>query len=257
MFLAPFYAFFARAFYRDVGIHWRGMAYAYLLLLLAVSWIPLSVDVYVQWSGFLADDAPAITRQIPSITIENGRLYADVDQPYFIRTTDPDEVFAIIDTTGQIDSLDEGTARLLLTDSQIIIKKTDTETRVYDLSGVQEFYLDGSKAQRWLRLASTGALIVLYPVVVAGSYGYRLVQVLFYSAMGLLLARALGCSLKYAGIVRVALVAITPAVVLKTVVEISGLSFPFAWVLYFAVAMGYLAFGLHANRDEKEAAAAE
>ena len=52
----------------------------------------------------------------------------------------------------------------------------------------------------------------------------------------------------YAGIVRVALVAITPNILLKTVLWLADISFPYAWLLYFAVAMGYLAFGLSSNR---------
>ena len=247
VFVTPFYSFFSRALFRDVGTHWRGSAFAYLLFLLAVCWIPFSVGVYFQWSAFVVDEAPAITEQIPAITIENGRVFADVDQPYFIRTTEPDEVFAIIDTTGQIDSLDERSARFLLTASEVMIKKNEAETRVYDLSSVQEFYMDGPKAQRWLGLAGRWALVLLYPAAVVGSYGYRLMQVLFYAVLGLLLAKLVGCRLNYAGIVRVALVAITPAIVLKTVLWIADISFPYAWLLYFAVAMGYLAFGLSSN----------
>ena len=43
--------------------------------------------------------------------------------------------------------------------------------------------------------------------------------------------------------------AMTPAIALKTLIGMAGLSFPFAWFVYFLVAMGYLAFGLFSNRD--------
>ena len=79
--VTPFYSFFSRALFRDVGTHWRGIAFAYLLFLLAVCWIPFSVGVYFQWSAFVVAEAPAITEQIPAITIEKGGVFEDVDQP--------------------------------------------------------------------------------------------------------------------------------------------------------------------------------
>ena len=119
----------------------------------------------------------------------------------------------------------------------------------YDLSKVQNFYLDGPTVDRWQRLLGTWGIVLLYPFAVAGSFVYRMFQSLFYSLIGLVLAQRVHCSLTYAGILSVTIVAITPAVLLKTVVWISGISIPFSWMLYFVVALAYVAFGLAPNRD--------
>jgi len=250
IFAAPFYSFFSRELFVDVGRRWGAKTFVYLLLVLALSWIPMMISMRSAWTEFLSGDAPAVTEQIPPITIENGHVSADVEQPHFIRTSEPDEVFAIIDTTGEITSLDGTTARMLLTESHLIARKNDNETRVYDLSAVQQFELDGPKVENWLRLFGTWGLILLYPLLVVGSYVYRIVQALFYSVFGLVFAKNMQSRLDYSGILRVTVVAVTPALVLKTLLGLGGASFPFSWVVYSLVAIGYVAFGVAANREE-------
>lgn len=248
IFSAPFYAFFSRDLYQDVGDHWRAVCFGYLFYLLAIAWIPILIGMVFSWSDFLDNDAPAITQQIPPITIENGRVLADVDQPYFIRSTESDEVFAIIDTTGQINALDDTSAVVLLTGSELISKKSDTETRVYDLSDVEYFYMDQPTLDWWLELSRMWGPIIIYPFMVAGSYLYRLLQMLFYSVIALLLGKVLNSSLGYDSILSITAVAITPAVVLKTLAWMIDITIPFSWLVYFLVAFGYIAFGMEASK---------
>lgn len=241
---AGYYAFFSRRFYEDVALRWRARAFVYLLLLLAVLWIPFMFTAVSGWNSFFRDEAPLLIQQIPPITIRNGSVTADVQQPYFMRDAENGTVFAIIDTTGEFTSLENTSARLLLTESQLFLSKSDAETRVYDLSAVQEFHFDDVKAERWLGLFGTWGLMVLYPMAVLGSYAYRIAQALFYTVFGLLILKLLGRSIGYAGLLRLAVVAATPAIVLKTVIQMLDATFAFSWALYFLVSMGYLAFGV-------------
>ena len=248
IFPTPFYAFFSRDLYQDVGNHWRAVCFGYLFYLLAIAWIPTVIGMFFSWADFLDNDAPAITQQIPAITIENGRVSADVDQPYFIHSTETDEVFAIIDTTGQINSLDNTSAVVLVTSSALISKKSDAETRVYDLSEVEHFYMDQTTLDWWLELSRMWGPIIIYPFMLAGSYVYRLLQLLFYSLIALLLGKALNSSLGYDSILSITAVAITPAVILKTLAWMIDITMPFSWLVYFLVAFGYIAFGIMANQ---------
>lgn len=248
VFTAPYYSFFSRALFVDVGRRWGAKTFGYLVLVLALMWIPFMLGVRSQWSDFLNDEVPALTQQIPPITIDNGLVIADVEQPHFIRIPE-NEVFAIIDTTGHFTSLEGTSAKLLLTDTRFFGKKSDTETRILDLSAVQNFYLDGPLVEKWMRLLGTWGVVLLYPVLVIGSFLFRIVQALFYSLFGLVIAKRLHCRLSYGSILRIAVVAITPAVVLKTLLEMAGLSSRFLWLIYFCIAIGYLAFGIASNAD--------
>ncbi len=248
--LAPMFSFFSPGLYRDVGARWRVKAFACLLLVLAVSWVPTMVEMSSGWRAFVADTLPEVVTQIPPITIRNGRVTADVEQPYFIHRPETDEPFAIIDTTGQFESLEGTPARLLLTENKLIVEKNTGETRIYPLGAVQEFYIDGAKAEGWIRTFGTWGLLVLYPIMVSGSFAYRVVQVLLYSAIGLLLAKVNESPLSYPGILAVTAVAVTPAIVAKTVVGMTGIKVPFGWgwLIYSAIVIGYVLLALEASK---------
>jgi hypothetical protein len=241
---AGYYSFFSRRFFADVTSRWGAETFVYLLFLLAVLWIPFMFTARSAWVTFLDEDAPSLVQQIPPITIDNGRVTADVEQPHFIRNSEDGEILAIVDTTGEFTSLEGTSARLLLTDSQLFVSKSNAETRLYDLSSVQDFYLDGPKVENWLRLLGTWGLVLLYPAAVLGSYVYRLLQALFYSIFGMMIAKALKRSLNYGSLLRVTVVAGIPAIILKTALQLLDVSFSFSWLFYFLISVGYLSFGI-------------
>jgi hypothetical protein len=243
---ALFYSVSSRELYVDVAYRWRVKTFVFLLSLLALillgfSWLPAVPGVRSAWEEFLANEGKAIIDQIPPITITNGRVSTDVDQPYFIRTPDTDEVLAIIDTTGTITSLDGTTAIILLTD-WLFILKGDDETRIHDLSEVEEFYLDGPLVERWLHRIAAWRFVL--PVLVIASFAYRFLQILFYSVFGMLIAGGMACGLSYGAVLRVTAVAIIPSVLVKTLLSTLGLSIPLSWLAFFLMTLGYLFFAL-------------
>ncbi|HXV77857.1 MAG TPA: DUF1189 family protein [Candidatus Polarisedimenticolaceae bacterium] len=250
IYVTPYYSFFSRALYVDVARRWRAGVFVYLLLVLALSWIPFIVRAQSSLSKFVRDDAPAVVEQIPPITIERGRVSAAVEQPHFIQSADTGELFGIIDTTGRFTSLDDTSAKVLLARSQLFARKNETETRVYDLSTIQHFYVDGPKISKWLGVLETWGAVMLYLLAVVGSYAYRLVQALFYSIIGLAISTSLRSGLTYGAVLRIVSVAITPAILVKTAVGLTGLTVPVAWGAYFLVAMAYTTFGISSNRNE-------
>ncbi len=246
---APYHSLVSRELYVDVARRWGANTLGYLLLVVAVLWIPFLFQARAGWSEFMAVEAPFFTEQIPPITIDHGRVTVDAEQPWLIRSPIPDGVVAIIDTSGRFTSLEGTAARVLVTDTQVIVRKNDTETRIFDLSGIEAFHLDAQRVEHWLQVAGTWGLLLLYPAVVLAAFCYHLVQALLYALLGLLIAGFLKCRLGYSAVLRVAIVALTPALLLKTVLSTVGVELPFAGFLYFLVAMGYLAFGLAANRE--------
>jgi hypothetical protein len=86
--------------------------------------------------------------------------------------------------------------------------------------------------------------VSLYPLALAGSFIYRVLQVLLYSLAGLLLVRAFGARMSYGAILNVTAVAIMPAVIVKCLLMALSITLPFAWLLLFAISMGFLAFAI-------------
>ena len=240
----PVLSFFSKDLYREVGLYWKGLCFAYLLLLLAICWIPIMVKIHLGFSGFINNEAPAFIDQVPEIIITDGQVSIEEPQPYYIKAPDSNDVIAVIDTTGTIKSPEDANAFCLLTKTNIIMKQSKFETRTFDLSQVKNFVLDSDRIMRWLHIAGKFLVIIMYPFTLLGSYAYRIVQALIYAAIGLLFASLCKVSLSYAALLRLAIVAVTPCIIVGTALGLAGTPLPA--LLYLAAALGYLFFGVRA-----------
>src|SRR4030095_14975845 len=124
---------FSNSLYRDVGKNWGGTGLLYLLLMIALLWIPTIIKGHLGFARFADNDAKGITQQIPAITITNGHASTNVPQPYFIKNPKTGETLAIIDTRDNSEA-GNTTVPLVLTETKLVTNKSATETRIYDLS---------------------------------------------------------------------------------------------------------------------------
>jgi hypothetical protein len=100
----------------------------------------------------------------------------------------------------------------------------------------------------WLGWLTRWLGFILFPFALAGSYFYRLVQVLVYGLVGLLFARILQAPLSYPASLSLAILSITPSVLLGTALQLTQATVPFQWAFSILLAMGYLFFGVYSNR---------
>ena len=242
-------AFYSRDLYADVGRNWKGLGLTYLLLLLALCWVPIVVRLHGGGTSF-QKEAEFFIAQVPPITIRDGELSTDVPTPHFIRD-DKGETVAIIDLTGKFTSLDETGAKMLVTKSKVLVRRSRAETRVYDLSGVRSFSLTQAKMRDWLHLGVKWFPVIAYPFVVLFSFVYRIIQVFLYGGLGVLFARSAKVSLDCQSLVRLAAIAVTPAIILDTIRDLAGWKVQHWWLVCFAVAMAYLFFAVKANAERE------
>jgi len=243
----PVLSFFSKDFYREVGLQWKGICFGYLLLILAVCWIPMIVRIHLGFASFVKNNAPPFVEQIPEITITDGQVSIKEPQPYFLRVPDSNEIIAVIDTTGSIESLEDANAFFLLTDNSMIIRKSDIETQTIDLSQIESFTMDSARITRWLNIIKKLLVVIMYPVVLLSSYVYRIIQALIFAAVGLLFASLCKVSLSYGALLRLAVVAMTPCMIVKTVFGLAGVHLPCGvGLVYLLVALAYLYFGVYA-----------
>jgi hypothetical protein len=241
-------SFFSKSFYQDVGQRWRGTGLAFLLAMLALVWIPTMIKMHRDLSKFLAQEAPPLTKQIPAITISKGKVSTDVQTPYFINNPGGGTPLMIIDTSGQYETLDNTSAEILLTRSKVLMRD-HAATKVYDLSGVQSFYVDRAKVEEWLAFGGRWFALLVYPVVVICSFIFRGVQVLVYALVGLLFTRLLNVKLNYQTLMRLAAVTLTPVLLLDLFLEFVPLRIPLFWLLGVCIALGYLFLAVKWNTE--------
>ena len=245
-------SFFSKSLYRDVGKHWRGTGLLYLLLVLALVWIPTIIKGQLNISRWVDGDSKEITKQIPAITISKGQVSTDVTTPHFIKDPETGKDIAIIDTTGEYETLDNTDAKLLLTKSKLIVRKNATEDRTYVLSGVESFYLDRSRVEGWLLTAKRWFIPVLLPLALIFSFIFRAIQVVVYALVGLLFARLLNANLDFKALMRLAAISITPVLILNLIFEFVPLHIPGWFLLGIVIALTYLFLAVKVNAQPEE-----
>lgn len=253
---ALYLSFYSAPLYQDVGRRWQGTGFLYLLLLLALAWIPHMAAVQTAIAEGIDNEAQALAGQIPAITISNGEVSTDVDTPHFIRDPKTDKLLAIIDLTGEYTSLEDTEAEVLLTKNQVLMRRNRggiQETRGFDLSTVESFTVTREDINRWLEAAKVWLAIIFYPFAVVFSFIYRVIQALIYAVIGLLIARSLKIGLEYGTLLRLAVVAITPVVILGTFLGVASIRVPGLSLISFAIAMGYLTFAIKSNQTQTPA----
>ena len=254
--LHPFFmSFFSRALYQDVARNWRGFAFLYLLLLVALCTIPKTISIHTGLSDFIRNSAPQVLSQIPEITISQGRLSTDREEPYFIRDPEGGENIAVIDTTGRFDSLDDVSAHVLVTKTHVMFRRSQREIRTFDLSGIEYFRFDHTVIYRWVGVVAKWLAIALFPVILLGSFVYRIIQALIYGLIGVLFSKITKISLGYQALVRLAIMAVTPAIILGAIRDIAQVPVRFWWLWCFLIAMAFLFFGVKANGGRYSATA--
>ncbi|MFB0524549.1 MAG: DUF1189 domain-containing protein [Phycisphaerae bacterium] len=243
----PLLSFYSRELYRDVGWNWRGVCFGYLLLLLVICSALSMFAVHRALSNFVDKEVPPLIDQVPRITITDGQVSIDEPQPYYIKAPDSNDVLVVVDTTGTIQSLDDTKAIVLLTKTKVTWRQGKMETRTFDLTQVKHFVLDKDRIMGWLDIIKKYLVLALYPFAVLASYIFRIIQALIYGAIGLLFATWCRVKLSYAALLRLAVVAVTPCIIVRTILELASLYLPWwAYLWFFLAAMGFLFFGVKA-----------
>jgi hypothetical protein len=243
-------SFYSKSLYRDVAKNWKGVAFSYLLLLLALTWVPVMMHFHNSLSDGISREAPQIVNQIPKITITKGEVSIDAPVPYSIIDPQSGEQIAAIDTSGQITSIDQTKAIVLLTKKNLIVRQQHRgETRIFDLSAIQSLTLDRDSVMSWLQAFKKWFALIAYPFALGASFAYRIIQVLIYALIGMLFASILKTTPDYTALVRLSVIAITPVVLLNTLRKLLDVPVPMTWLISFVIAMGYLFMAVKANAD--------
>lgn len=230
--------------YRDVALRRQGTALVYLLLILSLHWIPEIMKVQGEVSERLAEAAPKYIAQIPLITISKGKASIREQSPFYIYELDNKTVFAVIDTSGQYSSLDNSSALALLTGTKLITKNSVTGSNVFDLSGVDKITVDHNLIYEWLEEFKSLFAVLLYPFALFFSFASHVLQALICAFMGRLFARMNGVELGFQTLVRLAVTAMTPAVLLQTAHTLLGADFQFSGPITFVLSLGYLYYAV-------------
>ena len=242
-------SFFSGDLYRDVGKRWRGMGFWYLIFLLLVTWLPFAIQGHIGLNKFVREDAKAELEGFPTITIQDGKASIAEPEPYLWKDLHGGKVMLYVDTTGKFDLPEGKNAFAKLSKSKLEYKKNDVETQSFDLSQVKQFSLDKSIVLGWMEKFSrwTGAAIVLYGLTFA--LVYHFFQILIFAGIGSAIASSMNARLSYGAVMRLTAVALTPAMILSTVVGVFNIESCGIYVLYLIIEIVTLILAIKANGE--------
>jgi hypothetical protein len=236
-YMAPVMTFYSRPFYKDLALNGKGLGFLYLFLLLLICWTPVCTKLYYSMeSGCHNQEAVAFINQIPEMTWTGSKLSIDKSCPYFV-SVDGKPLIAY-DTTGKMKALsDANPAQILLTEENFVARKEQgTEETVPYKQFVTDFKVGPtaikdflSKLPLWLSVAAwcCGVFVWVGHLIVA----------LLLGAIGLLMDKR---KLGYGTAVRLAAFAMTPAIILSTVIALTKLTIPGWNLLSLVVSAGFL-----------------
>jgi hypothetical protein len=249
IFQAIYMSFYSRDLYRDVGANWGGKAFFYLLVLISLSWVGQTFIIQSNIDHLYAQGSEQIISQIPVIKIENGKLVTPENKPYVIKDPDGDgTVFAIVDTSGKYTELGSDDGVILVTKTQILTKPKPNETRIYQIPENMNTTIDPVLINGYIQNYISYAWIFVFIFLVFATFIYRIVQALFYAIIGKVFSLISGSDISYGKIIQIVMVAVTPAIILATVLDFSGIAFRHQNATYFIISMLYMFYGIMANK---------
>lgn len=249
--LALYQSFYSRKLYRDVATEWKGIGVLYLLLLLALTWIPSAVRWYGGLRDFSATSGRRVVTQLPIIEIRNGIMRATPGGRHQLRDESTGETFLIVDDTIDAVPNDIATQTMVLTRREFgVINPQRDERRIFPFSDTTTFDLSAAKAQRFLDAIPMFFAPLAYMACVAGSLVFRTLQVVVYGQIALFVARRMKVNLDTKAAIRLAAVAITPVVIFRTALWFapSEPSWYIRWPIALAITLAMLYFAVRANQ---------
>lgn len=247
LFQVPFLSFYVKDVYRDAAFNWKGVGLGYLFLLLVACLVPQLIDMQAKFSAFMKNETPNIIGQIPEVIITEGIASTQTNQPYIIKDLKTGKPFFVIDTTGTITNLDKTDGAIgLLTKNEIIVKKSNVETRTFNFKDIKHYALNQTEVSKWIDALIKYAMLVLSPFILIGLFVSKIIQVLIYGLVGMLFAAICKTKLSYDALLRLSVVAISPGMVLNALLQLTHTPVDQAGLLLFAMTMIYLFIGVQA-----------
>jgi hypothetical protein len=247
-FFMGYVMWFSPALWRDVGRRWGGICFLYMLILQTASWaVDMSVW-YPKLTAYARDEVPKIAAKVPAIEIKDGIATADVEQPYIIRDPDSGKALFVIDTTGATTEPPEVPSGLLTRDSLII--RDENKVQTLPLKELPPMSINPGTVQ-----AAFDKIVGMFwpvglPIAAIVWMILRLLQMLIYGLLAMAVGSGVRPPLGFAAGMRLAAIAITPVILLDTVLWAVGMPmWCFWWIAAPVLEIVLLVFMVRANDD--------
>jgi hypothetical protein len=220
----------------------------------------------VRWSLALKDfqgtEAEAVIQQLPAITIDQGVMSANPPGPHVITLESGNEsrreTLLVIDDSLDAVPPDVEVEAVVLTRHELgMVRPSRGERRVWTLTPEVDMNVTQDDVRAFFRSLVIWLPPLGYIAAVAGSLVFRVLQAVVYSAVAVPYARGLDVTLPFAAAMRLAAVAMTPVVLIRTALWFGP--WEPAWYVRWPVALlitgGFIAFGIRSCAEARHESA--
>ena len=184
-----------------------------------------------------------VLNQVPTLSIKGGELQPLTTTPLVIMAPESQRPGLIIDTSAQ-PRLDELSPQVWLLQHQARVRQPDGNYQVVDFSSMGDLELDKPTLMAVADKLRSFVKVLSFLPIQLSEFVYRLLQALLYSIAGLAYCRLLKVSLGYQVLLRLTCVAMTPALLISSLLFFMGVNLPVLGVLYFVASQAYLYFAI-------------
>jgi hypothetical protein len=245
---ALYMSFYSGDLYRHVAKNWSGVGYLYLACLIAGSWLIMSIAAQVIINTALNKYIEPYIEKCPKIMIKGGKLSIDKPLPYVIDISDNSCIdFDTSDDAKLPKGKDIGVIISPTSVRQILGDGTDKSMITFDQLQGNNMEFDQSTLHAIINGIKTWTGVVLFVICTPLMIIFCILQTLIYALIGLIISNVMNLGLSFGQIVRIASVALTPCLVLETLIRCTGHQIPLWGLIAMVIAIGYVIFGVRAN----------
>lgn len=243
---AIYQSWYSASIYRDAVHRWRGLGFRFLLVELLVMWLIAAIHVHVVVADYVDGYLLPMFEAMPKIVLQDNTLSIVGTDKYQIKDPRNGKLIVNFDTTEK-PVLPKVPETGIFVEKRRIVFRCSGKEQIYDYKEAKSQNFDWDIHIRILKTTRNWVGVVVVSVFWLASFVLCALQVLLYGLIGKTMAMVAKRRLSYPQLVRIAVVALTPSLIIDTCQKLFCCGIPAWGMVSAALTLIYLAYGVKVN----------
>lgn len=240
-------AFYCRDAYIRAAREWRGIGFGYLFTLILISSVCIGIWVHIWANAIILQVEKVILPQLPMLTIKDGRMTIDKELPYVITIAGSPAIR--FDRTADQPADPAEFAPIIFGENEVAhFVRDQGKVKKWIYEKIWSLVLDPLGVARHIKFLKTWLGLIVAAILLPIHFAWVASQTLILGAIGRVYTATMNFYLSYSKLVRVSVVAVTPGVVLGTLLIVTNQFFQLWLGIYGIMAAVYLFYGVYSNK---------
>ncbi|MBX9950717.1 MAG: DUF1189 domain-containing protein [Candidatus Obscuribacterales bacterium] len=240
-------AFYSRDAYIRAAREWRGIGFGYLFTLILISSVCIGIWVHIWANAIILQVEKVILPQLPMLTIKDGRMTIDKELPYVITIAGSPAIR--FDKTADQPADPAEFAPIIFGENEVAhFVRDQGKVKKWIYEKIWSLVLDPLGVARHIKFLKTWLGLIVAAILLPIHFAWVASQTLILGAIGRVYTATMNFYLSYSKLVRVSVVAVTPGVVLGTLLIVTNQFFQLWLGIYGIMAAVYLFYGVYSNK---------